>query len=197
MNSVRAFIAIPIPATQQAQIYTETAPLRAQIESHLIRWVSAKNIHLTLKFLGDTPLDKLEILKELLAKEAAKIASFEISIRKMGAFPTLSRPSAIWVGVQGKKNLLTLHKCVEETASQIGSVPEKRPFSAHLTLGRVTKKGYTNQARYQIRKAVEENQGYDFGSVGVNSVHLFQSELKRTGAEYRSLFEANLGEFFE
>ena len=162
-----------------------------------MRWVPAKNIHLTLKFLGDTPIAQLEILKELLAKEAEKIAPFEISIRKAGVYPTLSRPGVIWAGVEKNENLLRLQKCVESVASQIGSVPEKRPFSAHLTFGRVTRKGYTSQARYQIRKAIEENQGYDFGSVGVDSVHLFQSELKRTGAEYRSLFEANLGDFFE
>ncbi len=197
MNSVRAFIAIPIPSRIQKQIYQETAPLRTQIDSHLVRWVQAKNIHLTLKFLGDTPIDKLDTLKELLAKEMAKIAPFEISVRKVGVYPTLSRPSVIWAGVEGKKNLLTLHKCVGKVASQIGSVPEKRPFSAHLTLGRVTRKGYNGKARSQIRKVIEKDQGYDFGSVNINAIHLFQSELKRTGAEYRSLFEAKLGEFFE
>jgi len=197
MNSVRAFIAISIPATKQTQIYKETAPLRAQIESDLVRWVPAKNIHLTLKFLGDTPTDKLDILKELLAKETAKLAPFVISIKNVGVYPTLSRPSVIWAGVDGNENLLTLNRCAEKVASQIGSVPEKRPFSAHLTLGRVTRNGYTSKARGQIRKAIEESPLYDFGSVNISAVDLFQSELKRTGAEYRSLFEANLGDFFD
>ena len=82
-------------------------------------------------------------------------------------------------------------------ASQIGSVPEKRRFSAHLTLGRVTRKGFNKSSRSQIRATIEESPMYDFGSIRVNAVHLFESKLKPKGAEYRSLFEANLGDFFE
>ena len=197
MSKIRAFIAIPLPATLQKQIHRETHPLRSRLDSGLIRWVAPQNIHLTLKFLGDTPSEKLEMLKELLIKEVAEIAPFETSVRKVGVFPNLSRPNTIWVGVENSGELSTLQKCVERAASQIGSVPEKRRFSAHLTLGRVTRKGYGSKPRSQIRKAIEESLDYDFGSVLVDSVHVFQSKLKPEGAEYHSLFEVKLGDFFE
>jgi len=118
-------------------------------------------------------------------------------VKELGVFPKLSRPSVIWIGVENSGKLSTLHRCVETAASQIGSVPEKRRFSAHLTLGRVTRKGYESKPRAQIRKTIEGSPVYNFGSVYVNSVQIFQSELTPSGAKHRSLFEANLGDFFE
>ena len=197
MNLVRAFIAVPIPAILQEQIRRETASLRSQLDHNLVRWVQAKNIHLTLKFLGDTPKEKLDALDEILAKEVATINPFEILVRRVGVFPNLSRPSVIWMGVDESDKLSALHRCVERAASQIGSIAEKRPFSGHLTLGRITRKGYSSKPRSHIRKVIEESPVYDFGKIRVDSVHLFQSELKVSGAEYRSLFEAKLGDFFE
>ncbi len=197
MSKIRAFIAIPLPATLQEQIQRETHSLRSRLNRGLVRWVAPENIHLTLQFLGDTPAEKLEMLVELLMKEVAEITSFEISVKKLAVFPNISRPSVIWVGVENSRKLSTVQKCVQAAASQIGSVPEKRPFSAHLTLGRVTRKGYGSKPRGQIRKAIEESPDYDFGSVLVNSVHIFQSELTPKGAVYRSLFKVKLGDFFE
>ena len=197
MSLIRAFIAIPIPSALQQQIHRETEDLRHQLGRGIIRWVAPENIHLTLKFLGEAPEEKLDMLKEILAKEVAQIHPFEISVRKIGVFPKLSRPSVIWIGVENSGKLSTLHRFVEKAASQIGSVPEKRPFSAHLTLGRVTRKGYGSKPRGLIRKTIEESPVYDFGRVQVDSVHIFQSELTPSGAKHRSLFEAKLGDFFE
>ncbi len=197
MSLIRAFIAIPLPASLQQRIHQETKPLRTQLDSELLRWVPPENIHITLKFLGDTSEEKLAMLKKILVKEIAQIHPFEISIKKLGVFPTLSRPSVIWIGVEDSRKLSTLHRCVETGASQIGSVPEKRRFSAHLTLGRVTRKGYNSKMRSQIRKTLEENPDYDFGKVRVSSIHIFQSELMPSGAKHRSIFEAKLGDFFE
>ncbi|MBT3190437.1 MAG: RNA 2',3'-cyclic phosphodiesterase [Anaerolineae bacterium] len=197
MSLVRAFIAVKIPSALQEQIHREVKSLRGHLEGTLVRWVPPQNIHLTLKFLGDTPTSRLDLLKENLAAEVAKISPFDIKVRKIGAFPKLSRPSVIWIGVEDNDELFSLQRSIERVASQIGNVPEKRRFSAHLTLGRVTRKGYSKRARVQISKAIEESPVYDFGRVRVDSVHLFESELKPTGAVYRSLFEARLGEFFE
>lgn len=195
MSLIRAFIAIPLPADLQERIHREIHPLRSRMDH--IRWVAPQNIHLTLKFLGDTPKEKLDALEAILAKELTQIHPFEILVRKIGAFPNLSRPSVIWLGVEGNEQLSTLHRCIQAVASEIESVPEKRHFSAHITLGRVRRQGYNKSSRSQIRAAIEESPIYDFGKVSVNSVHLFESKLKAKGAEYRSLFKASLGDFLE
>ena len=196
MSPIRAFIAIPLPAHLQQQIHRETNSLRAQLSREIVRWVPAENIHITLKFLGDTEKEKLDKLEEILAIEMAKIHSFEITIKNLGVFPKMSRPSVIWVGVENSGKLSTLHQRVQRVASQIGSVQEKRRFSAHLTLGRVTRKGYNSKMRSKIRETLEESPKYDFGKVSVDSVHIFQSELTPKGAKHHSVFEAKLGDFF-
>ena len=197
MSLIRAFIAVQIPTQLQQQIHRETAPLRTQLNRGLVRWVAPENIHLTLHFLGDTPAEKLAKLKEILEKEVEKIQPFEISVKGVGVFPNLSRPSVIWAGIESNDKPLELQRCVQTAASQIGSVPEKRRFSAHLTLGRVSRKGYESKLRALIRKTIEESPVYNFGSIQVNSAHIFQSELTPKGAIHHSLFRIVLGDFFE
>ncbi len=197
MSVIRAFIAIPLPASLQERIYRETQPLRTQLNREIIRWVPPENIHITLKFLGDTEKEKLEKLKELLAKEITQTPSFEISVKNLSVFPNISRPSVVWIGVENNGKLSTLHQRVQAAASQIGSVPEKRRFSAHLTLGRVTRKGYNKRVRSQIRKTLEESAKYDFGKVLVDTIHIFQSKLTPRGAKYSTIFEGKLGDFVE
>ncbi len=191
MNLVRAFIAVEIPPSLKEKLHTQTDSLRRAFPRHLVRWVAVENIHLTLKFLGDTPLSKLEKLKEFLAAEVASLAPFEVDLRGLGVFASFSRPRVIWAGVQDKGELVSLHKRVEAAASRIGSEAEGRRFSAHLTVGRV-RQGFRDEGRIQIREVIERNQGLDFGRIQVTSVHLFESQLKPTGAVYRSLFEARL-----
>ena len=197
MRLIRSFIAVPLPVSLQQQIYRETNSLRNQLNREIIRWVPSENFHITLKFLGDISIKKLDMLEEILTKEISEISPFEIKVENLGVFPQLSRPSVIWVGVEKNSNLSTLYECAQATASQIGSVPEKRRFSAHLTLGRVTRKGDNSKAKSKIRKTLEESPAYNFGKVLVDSVHIFQSELTPNGAKYHSIFKAKLGDFFE
>lgn len=188
---VRAFIAVEIPSALKEKIQRETESLRRGLPRPLVRWVDVENIHLTLKFLGETPLSKLEILEGFLVEEVARLAPFEIAVRNIGVFASFSRPRVIWAGVADNGQLASLQRCVETAASRMGSAAEKRRFSAHLTLARV-QEGISEVGREKIRKGIESNQTPDFGKIQVKSVHLFESKLKPTGAEYRSLFEVRL-----
>jgi len=191
IDLLRAFIAIEIPPSLQEKLHREMESLRARLDRTFVRWVVPENIHLTLKFLGDTPITKLDALKEFLAAELARFQPFEISVGNMGVFPNFSRPRVIWLGVEDKGKLSSLQRHTERAARQIGSAPEKRRFSAHLTLGRV-KQDIRSEARHQIRQVVEENSGLELGNIHVDTIHLFQSELKANGAVYRSLYQINL-----
>jgi len=191
MNLVRAFIAVEISSSLKEKLYTETQSLRRALSRPLVRWVDVNNIHLTLKFLGDTPLDRLELLKGYLAEEVNGQSSFEIEIRKLGVFASFSRPRVIWVGVQDNGQLASLERCVQVAANRMGSAADKRPFSAHLTLGRI-QPGVSHAEREQIRFAIMAQEGLDFGKMQVDALHLFESQLKPTGAVYSSLFTARL-----
>jgi len=191
MSLVRAFIAVEIPSNLKEKLHTGTQSLRRALPRPLVRWVAVGNMHLTLKFLGETPLDKLERLKGYLAAEVAAQSPFEIGVGKLGVFASFSRPRVIWVGVQDNGELASLHRCVETAASRMGSDPDKHPFSAHLTLGRV-QQGISPVEREKIRAAIVSQEGLDFGKMQIDAVHLFESQLKPTGAVYRSLFTARL-----
>lgn len=197
MSLIRAFIAVPLPTSLQQQIWRETERLRRDLERGLIRWAVPENIHLTLKFLGDTESDKLDALKVMLAKEMAQLNPFEVAIQKLGVFPNLSRPRVVKIGVTRDENLLTLHKRVLGLASQIGSEAKGKRYSPHLTLGRVKSKGFHAKPRSQIRMMIERYPDVGFGTMRVDSVHLMQSDLTPSGAKYSSLFTAKLGDFFD
>ncbi len=192
MSLVRAFIAVEISSTLKEKLHQETESLRGALPRAIVRWVNVGNIHLTLKFLGDTRMDDLEKLKTYLAEEVDGQKIFDLAINGIGVFASFSRPSVIWAGVrEDNGNLLALHKAVETAASQIGREPERRPFSPHLTLGRVQRK-ISSADKDRIRAAVLSHENLDFGTMQVNSLHLFESKLKPTGAVYRSLFEIEL-----
>lgn len=191
MNLVRAFIAIELSPSLKEKLHTETESLRGALPRSIVRWVPVVNIHLTLKFLGDTPLNDLEKLKDYLAESVAAEHSFDLAVNGIGVFGGFSRPRVIWAGLADNGHLRSLHECVETAAGKIGSEPERRPFSPHLTLGRVQRQ-ISRGDKERIREAVLSHETLDFGTMQVNSLHLFESKLKPTGAVYRSLFTAKL-----
>lgn len=191
MNLIRAFIAIPIPATLQTTIRQGTASLQQEAGSKLVRWVPVQNMHLTLKFLGDISEADVDTLKAALKKEMESQPAFEITLKGLGAFPSISRPRVVWLGVEDKGSFLALQRCAERVASQIGVEPNKGKFSAHLTLGRVRRQ-VRKAGKDQIRRAILAHQDVNFGTLGAEQVHLYQSKLGATGAVYRSLFAVQL-----
>jgi len=191
MNLIRAFIAIPIPATLQTAIQQGTASLQQEADSKLVRWAPVQNMHLTLKFLGDISEADVDTLKAALKREMESQPAFEIALKGLGAFPNISHPRVVWLGVEGKGSFLALHQCAEKVASQIGIDSDKGKFSAHLTLGRVRRQ-VRKAGKDQIRRAILAHQDVNFGTLDAEQVHLYQSKLETTGAVYRSLFAVQL-----
>lgn len=193
MNLIRAFIAIPIPSALQTAIQQGTAPLRQAVSGKLVRWVPTQNMHLTLKFLGDTAPADVEKLKDALKRELENQPDFEIAVKGLGAFPNITHPRVIWLGMEDKDRLSALHRCAEAAARQIGGEADKNKFSAHLTLGRVRRQA-RKAGRDQIYQAILAHQTVDLGSFWAREVHLYQSTLKSTGAVYRSLLSVQLSQ---
>ncbi len=156
MSMLRAFIAVEIPAAVQQKIHQETAGLRKGIDS-LVRWVPAQNMHLTLKFLGDVSPNSLEFIKQMLRTEAEKVSCFDVHLAGLGAFPNLKRPRVLYAGMQAPPSLEALARGIESASRRLGYEPEERPFSAHLTLGRV-RQNVNASEQQQIRRAIEGTQ---------------------------------------
>jgi len=191
MSLLRAFIAVEIPPEVHQAIEVKTALIRAALNKSLVRWVPTGNIHLTLKFLGDISPANIEMLSQMLNVEVGQHRSFEMAFEGLGAFPNPKRPRVIWIGIQAPAGLEALQHGIEAATATLGYPPEKRPFSPHLTIGRVKQK-VGSAGMQKIRFALEETRVGSLGSAQVTSVHLFKSDLKPTGAVYTRLFSALL-----
>lgn len=187
---LRAFIAVEIPAEIQQKISRETGHLRKEIDS-LVRWVPPQNMHLTLKFLGDVSPSSIEFIKQILRNEAENVTCFDIHLAGLGAFPNTKRPRVLYVGIHAPAALDTLARGIEFSSRRLGYEPEKRPFSAHLTLGRVRQTVNATEQQL-IRRTVEGTQVDLLGTARVDSVHLYRSDLNPGGSVYTRLYSAPL-----
>lgn len=190
MSVIRAFIAVDLPSDIQDCLRQISTQFKDQMGNVPVRWVAPENIHLTLKFLGDVSLNNIEVLTELLEAEAATIKPFVISVGGMGAFPKLRSPRVIWVGIEAPHELVALQRGIDSQTARVGYARERRPFSAHLTLGRISR----NATPQDVRKIGDVLALQKIGFLGVarvRAVHLYRSDLKSSGAVYTRLFTAS------
>ena len=196
MSVLRAFIAIEFSSQVCEAIQKQTGRLRQILGDNLVRWVSTQNMHLTLKFLGDTTSSYLDFLKQLLNHEAEAHSQFDMQLGGLGAFPTLRRPRLLWIRIHAPAELAALQKSIETGAARLGYEQEERAFSPHLTIGRIHPNIDTLEQQ-KVRAALETIQLGNIGVVRVDSVHLFKSDLRPGGSIYTKLFSASLSKNHE
>lgn len=187
MSVIRAFIAIKLSPEILEHINQISVDLMTRLEGVSIRWIPTENIHLTLKFLGNVSTSNLEILKEILSRVVANHSECDISVGGLGAFPKPQNPRVIWVGMEVPQELGALQQNIEIETARLGYSREHRPFSPHLTLGRVSRNA-TSEDVHTISEVLEDFKVGFLGAARVKNVHLFRSDLKPTGAEYTSLY---------
>lgn len=190
MRVIRAFIAIDLSPEIYEKLEKISSKLKNQISKLPARWVPTRNIHLTVKFLGDVSESNLELLKRILKIESQKYSPFEISFREMGAYPTIHRPRVIWIGTKVPQELIDFHHSIENETARLGYAREKRKFSPHLTLARVSRNANSKQVA-QIGALLGEFKVGFIGAARIEKAHLYRSDLKPGGAEYTKLFSAS------
>ena len=191
MPGIRAFIAIDLPADVRQKLNAVEQQLQAscgEAARRVVRWVPADKIHLTLKFLGDVASDMLPPLADLLQREAARHPGFELVIGGLGVFPNPRRPRVIWVGCDGGAGLGSLQKALDQATQRLGYPGEDRPFSPHLTLGRVSE-GAREEELSALVRALQESKIGELGRASVTRIHLFRSDLRPGGPVYTSLHQ--------
>ena len=190
MGFLRAFIAVDIPQVIQEAIQHEADNLRNSI-GDFVRWVPAKNIHITLKFLGDVSHENVDVLTQMLRAEAGSCPTFDLSIGQLGSFPNSKRARVLFIGVQAPAELDALHRGIESATTRLGYESDSRPFSPHLTIGRV-RDHISAFDQQRIRKTLDATKIDSLGTARVDSVQLYKSELKPGGSVYTKLFSAPL-----
>jgi 2'-5' RNA ligase len=192
MSVVRAFVSIDLPSEVLQCLEDVRLNLTQDLGKAPIRWVPVKNIHITLKFLGDVSESNIDMLTDILASTAGGIKPFEISIGGLGVYPKPHRPRIIWVGVEAPPELMVAQRSIEAEMARLGYAPEKRPFSPHLTLGRVSRDSTNHDVRKIADVLKSHTVGY-LGSARVKELKLYRSDLRPSGAVYSCLFSAPLG----
>jgi RNA 2',3'-cyclic 3'-phosphodiesterase len=177
-SALRLFIAVETPPDVQAVIKETVDQLRSSNAD--VRWESADKWHCTIKFLGDTPRDRVAALSESLHRIAADTSPFSLVYRSLGCFPGKRDPRIIWAGIDSSDGAMgDLSGRVDEAMGLLGFEKENRPFHPHVTLGRV-------RGNRQIPEllTIMETVTFESQPVVINQIVLIRSDLRPTGSVY-------------
>jgi 2'-5' RNA ligase len=181
-NQLRMFIAVSLSPSVLPSIEKMMRILQANVEG--VHWVEPKNLHITLKFLGDVPLNDLPQLIRAVTQSVETTPSFDLAFHGFGVFPSRASPKTIWIGCrEGSEELGQIAERINEGLLPLGFPREARRFSAHLTIGRI-KRAVQHSPLIPL---LDEQQDRSFGSCSVSEVQIFSSELTRRGSIYDEL----------
>lgn len=191
-SQLRLFIAIELTAEVHAALASVQDDLRRRLPPKAVRWTNPDGIHLTLKFLGDTPADRVEAIAQAMTAAARGFTPFSFTVAGFGCFPNPRRANVLWAGVpQAPRELAGLQRATDLQLTRLGYDKEARPFSPHLTLGRVNK-AISSADREKLAGVITQTEVGTLGIVPVDCVILFQSDLQPGGAVYTALARARL-----
>jgi 2'-5' RNA ligase len=177
--SFRGFIAADLPPVPNL----EAIVCELRKASRDLKVVSAEHLHLTLKFLGDTEEGLVPEIVSAMRDACTGIAPFFLRIRGTGAFPSLSRPNVLWVGVEGGDPLARIAKLLNDDLVALGFEREGRGWSPHVTLARVRGRQGLDRALGILRDHEHEI----FAEPRIEEIHLKKSALRPEGPEYTTL----------
>jgi 2'-5' RNA ligase len=186
---VRLFLALNLDGELRARLHHDAGPLRAALPG--ASWVRAQNLHLTVKFLGEVEAAPASLIGEVLRPVAHQHAAIETVVGGAGAFPSFDRPRVVWVGVHDDGALATLAAAVDTACEALGIAGEDRPFSAHVTLGRVRHPPPRRSVAALQLAASALGGPYP---VRFHALDLMQSELAPEGSRYSTVISLPLGD---
>ncbi len=184
---MRLFIAVNLPDDTRDALARAATPLRDGYSA--VRWVRSENIHLTLKFLGNIDPSLVAGLLEAMKSvaQATPGERFSLHLSGLGLFPNPDQPRVLWAGLDGDLAALrALQEKMEEAMADLGFARDRRPFSPHLTLGRV-RAGVSADLRRQVGSTLTGMAMEDGEPWEPEAVHLIQSTLTPQGAVYTKL----------
>lgn len=184
---MRLFAAVPLAEPAQGEVARLLGVLRAQ--DWPVRWVSDELIHITLKFFGEVPEERLDVIAEALRLAAAGADAMMLRLSSLGAFPTARRPRVLWAGIEPEPAFAALRERIESASDAIGFAREGTPFEPHVTLGRV-REGQRLPPHGLEAPAVAVSPR----TFLADELALYESILTPTGPRYESRASIRLGE---
>lgn len=187
MTSIRAFVAVPLPVGLVSVLTRTQRRLSTDLTAS---WTRPEAMHLTLHFLGEVEVAVAERIGASLRAACARIPAFAVQARHLGTFPNPRRPRVLWAGIADGAPLITLQRTLVEPLRDCGLELDSRPYRPHLTLARFRKP--LRRQHLSFLASILRDEQRDFGSVPVEEVRLYRSELLPDGARYTVLSTASL-----
>ena len=192
---LRTFVAIELPPPARQEVQERQRHLRGALDQEglgdLMRWTLASNLHLTLRFLGDTSAAQREQIETALAALAAGAPPLRLAVHQLGAFPSLRKPNIVWLDFAGDlPALLPLQGAIEAAAQAAGFAAEERAFAPHLTIARAQKNAappLLARAGEALRAVAAAAPAAPPALFAVERIYLIRSDLRPAGPVYRPL----------
>ena len=186
---MRTFIALPLPTPIAQQLVRSLAPRHARIQAG-VRWVPPENMHLTLRFLGETSNRQVFDLVSRL-DQLQDLPAFDLSFSRFGVFPAWKSPNTIWLGFEKTSDLENLADTTESIVRTCDFPHENKPFTPHLTVARVKRNPQSNTVAQIKETFFDAPTPVNYGFQACHVV-LFQSILSSEGAKYQAIHTVNL-----
>jgi RNA 2',3'-cyclic 3'-phosphodiesterase len=187
MQTLRTFIAIPIKTEPQlGAVWTK---FRQRYGSNEVKWANPDTLHLTLFFLGKTPLEAINKIQHEIIGVLNGFGSFSFTLKGLGYFGQKNNPKVIWVGAERNEEFTRLHALINNKVSNFGFKPDERGFNPHITLGRPKHLNNSNAFLFDVNKYV--NTVFQV-SEATEVIH-YNSEFRLTGPIYTRLYSIVLG----
>jgi RNA 2',3'-cyclic 3'-phosphodiesterase len=183
----RAFIAVLL--SEQARKAVALQINRLRPFSKAVTWVPPRNLHITLRFLGDQTDEQLADVTAALQEAAEGVSAFTLRLRGLGAFPGIENPRTIWIGISdGAPEVKDLQVRVTEALDRHGTPNEPGSWKAHVTIGRIpTQKRWRREGIAEIRSGLIRGGATTFAKSPVTSIELMRSDLLPSGARYSEI----------
>lgn len=187
-DSLRCFVALEIPSDVRDALDQLTNELRGRVPGGVVKWVRPENMHLTVKFLGAVDVGQVDGICSALGGAASNMDELTLTVEGLGCFPNVHRPSVVWAGVHSAEegSLLRVVDAVEQVLRPLGFPSEQRPFSPHLTLGRLSRDARPADAR-RMGQVLASTVVGSLGAVQVKEMVLMKSDLQPKGPVYSRL----------
>lgn len=190
---MRTFIAIDFPKEILEKISRIITFLQSQTTEKALKWVETDIMHLTLKFIGEISEDAVRDVQTIMRHTLQWQNAFEISIGGLGMYPNHTNPRVVWLGISAEKTLFDIQKNLDLALQKINIPSEKRGFIPHLTIARLRKSTDVKTIRL-IGETLSQFKVDSLGTVLINEIRLYQSQLTPTGPIYTPLLTIPLNQ---
>ena len=171
-----------LDSSSKARLGSLLAKFRPTANLH---WSPVDNLHITTKFIGDWPEERLDELETALSRVAVH-GPIRIGLQGLGWFPNPHNPRSFWVGIDAGEPLAELTRATNQALVDLGIATEPKPFSPHLTLARIKK---SDADLRPLRIAIAQLPSVDFGAFEARAFHLYLSEPHPFGSVYKKIGE--------